>query len=61
MKRLLFGLEAGRTDSDTDAVIGAYVEEQMRRLQIPDLALAIVEGDTIVYRSWPARIVNVVS
>ena len=30
-------------------VIDAYVEEQMRRLKIPGVSLAIVEGDRIVH------------
>ena len=50
MKRRVFGTDAGRTDSDSYAVIDAYIEEQMRRLQIPGLALAIVEGDNIVHQ-----------
>lgn len=29
--------------------IGAYIKEQMRRLKIPGISLAIVEGDQIVH------------
>jgi CubicO group peptidase (beta-lactamase class C family) len=32
------------------AAIDTYIEQQMRRLNIPGLALAIVEGDQIVYQ-----------
>jgi CubicO group peptidase (beta-lactamase class C family) len=35
---------------DRHAAIDAYVEEQMRRLNIPGAALAVIEGDRIVHR-----------
>ena len=37
-------------DSGSYDAIDAYIEGQMRRLKIPGVALAIVEGDRIVYR-----------
>ncbi len=41
---------SGGSDNDAAyAAIGAYLEAQLRRLNIPGAALAIVEGDRIVY------------
>jgi CubicO group peptidase (beta-lactamase class C family) len=37
------------TNSDSYDAIDAYVEEQMHRLNIPGVSLAIVEGDRIVH------------
>ena len=37
------------TNSASYDAIDAYVEEQMRRLKIPGVSLAIVEGDKIVH------------
>ncbi len=46
------------SDGAAYAAIDAYVEQQMRRLNIPGVALAVVEGERIVYRrgfgrAWP--------
>ncbi len=52
LTRLLFAkptsLKPARSAISLDA-IDAYIEEQMRRLRIPGVSLAIVEGDKIVH------------
>ncbi len=50
--RLLFagrGSSRPHPESTSYEAIDAYVEEQMRRLKIPGVSLAIVEGDKIVH------------
>lgn len=47
---LTFPSPARSLQGDTDfSVVDAYVEEQMKTLKIPGLALAIVQGDQVTY------------
>ena len=41
--------DAGACDTGAYGAIDTYVEQQMRRLNIPGVALAIVEGDKVVH------------